>query len=173
MKNKICCVTGHRPFHFPWNYNNSYCGAHQEYAESMACHIYQLITKKGFDYFICGGAIGVDSDFAETVIDMRNQEFDHIKLEIAVPCQNQDLKWSNRDKSKYQKLLQAADIVTLVTEKYSRYCMQKRNKYMVDKSDCVFAYWNQNIHNGGTVKTIQYANSKNKHIELFILNNFL
>ena len=64
-------------------------------------------------------------------------------------------------------------IVTFVSEQYSPFCMQKRNQYMIDKSDCVLAFWNQDILQGGTVNTIRYAKSKNKHIEFFILNNFL
>ena len=86
MENKICCVTGHRPVYFPWNYYDFNCNAHQEYIESMACHVYELIHEEDFNYFICGGAIGVDTDFAETIINMRNREFDYIKLEIAAPC---------------------------------------------------------------------------------------
>ena len=93
MEKKVCCVTGHRPKDFLWNYKRTFCSKHQEYLESMSCFIDLYIRKFGYNYFICGGAIGVDTDFAEIVIGLRDRVYDHIKLEIAAPCRDQDKKW--------------------------------------------------------------------------------
>lgn len=172
MNKKVCCVTGHRPSGFPWNYKAFKCAKHQEYLEAMSCYIDYYIKNYGFNYFICGGALGVDTDFAKIVIGLRNTYYDYIKLEIAVPCPEQDKKWNKEDKYIYKKILMEADVVSLISETYTPDCMFKRNKYLVDNSDVVFAFWNCNKKSGGTYNTINYANKINKPVELFILNNY-
>lgn len=172
MEKTICCAIGHRPNGFPWNYRDINDARYMEYKESMACYIDLYIRKHRSNYFICGGAIGVDMDFAETVIDIRDNVYDDICLEIAAPCRYQDKKWAAKDKERYRKLLCNADIVTYVSEDYSMDCMMKRNKYMVDKSDIIFAFWNRNKTDGGTFGTIQYAKNQGKPLEMFILNDY-
>ena len=131
----------------------------------------KIITKDGYDYFISGGAIGVDTDFAEMVLHFKKL-YPHITLEIAVPCENQDLKWNDTDKAKYQKILKCADVVTVLSKKYNRFCMQKRNQYMVDKSDFAIAFWNPDTKKGGTYGTIKYIERKHKDYELICLDEF-
>ena len=143
MENKglTCCVTGHRPKGFPWDYSDTEGASHQEYLEAMACYIDKVIRKDGVVNFIAGGAIGADTDFAETVLDFRDHVYDHIRLEIAVPCEGQDARWSEQDKVRYKRILERADKVTVLSPHYTSFCMQKRNEYMVDHSDIVFAFW--------------------------------
>lgn len=64
---KTCCVTGHRPKGFSWNYYDVDCLEHQSYLLEIATKIKELIDE-GYSHFISGGAIGVDMDFAETII---------------------------------------------------------------------------------------------------------
>ncbi len=170
-KHKTCCVTGHRPGGFPWDYNNKNCQEHKEYLQTMYSLLEKLITKDGYDYFISGGAIGVDTDFAEAVLYFKKL-YPHIMLEVAVPCENQDLKWNNADKAKYQEILKSADIVTVLSKSYTRFCMQKRNQYMVDKSDFALAFWNANTQKGGTYSTIKYIECKHMDYELICLDEF-
>lgn len=170
---KICCVTGHRPKGFPWDYGDTDCIPHQKYLEKMALCIRQAVCAEGAEWFIAGGALGSDTDFAETVLRLRDGAFGHIRLEVAVPCPNQDLKWNARDKAHYRAILDRADLVTTVSDRYTRFCMQKRNAYMVDKADILFAFWNNTISEGGTWNTIQYAERKGKRVEMIVLNDFL
>ena len=169
---KTCCVTGHRPNGFPWNYKNVEFARHQEYLESMACYIDYYVRKHNVNYFISGGTIGVDTDFAKIVIDLRDHKYDEIKLEIAAPYREQDKRWSEQDKTTYKKILKAADSVTYISETYSPSCIFKRNKYMIDKSDIVFAFWNKNKKTCEPFKTIEYARQQNKFVEFFILNDY-
>ena len=171
-KGLTCCVTGHRPKGFPWDYSDTDGGSPQEYLEAMSCYIGEAIRKGGVVHFIAGGAIGADTDFAETVLDFRDHVYDHITLEIAVPCEGQDAHWSDEDKARYKRILERADKVTVLSPHYTRFCMQKRNEYMVDHSDIVFAFWNEKETKGGTVNTINYAKRKNKRLELFVLNQY-
>ena len=156
---QICCCTGHRPQKFPWEYGEG--EAHKKYLVEMTRQIEKLI-ESGYTYFISGGAIGVDTDFAEAVLQSKKQH-KNIMLEIAVPCRNQDLKWSKDDKKHYAEILRSADIVIILSEGYTSICMQKRNEYMVDKSDLVIAFWN-GVESGGTWNTICYAKRKSKQL---------
>ena len=162
---KICCVTGNRPQKFPWKYGEGI--AHKNYIVEMTRQIESLI-ESGYTYFISGGAIGVDMDFAEAVLQAKKQHKD-IVLEIAVPCRNQDLKWSKDDKKRYVEILKSADHVNILSENYTSFCMQKRNEYMVDKSDLVIAFWNGE-ESGGTWNTMNYAKRKGKQLVIYRLS---
>lgn len=171
MKNiKTCCVTGHRPQGFPWNYADSQCLAHKKYLKFLTNKISRLVNA-GFAHFISGGAIGVDMDFANVVISLRDKMFPNIQLEVAIPCQRQDLKWQIADKERYHTILSNANKVTILSEHYTRFCMQKRNEYMVDNSDLVLAFWNDE-NSGGTYNTISYAKRKNKQLDIVHLLEF-
>ena len=130
------------------------------------------LTSEGYRHFISGGALGADSDFAEIVIDLRKSAYPDITLEIAVPCPNQNLKWCTKDKRRYMKICQAADSVNVISKKYSDFCMQKRNEYMVDQSDFVIVVWNGETH-GGTYRTFQYVKRKKKPFMVIDLQDLL
>ena len=164
---KICALIGHRPKGFPWNYRDKDSKEQKEYLKTLEDTIIELIEKDGFNYFISGGAIGADQDFAEIVINLKKC-YPHIQLEIAVPCPNQDIKWSSSDKARYKRILENADFVNILSTSYSPICMQKRNEYMVDKSDFVIVVWNGN-HTGGTYNTLCYTKNKNKPFKQIII----
>ena len=162
---KICCVTGNRPHKFPWKYGEG--KEHKKYIVEMTRQIDELINS-GYTYFISGGAIGVDTDFADAVLQAKKRHKD-IMLEIAVPCKNQDLKWSKDDKERYAEILKSADLVNILSENYTSFCMQKRNEYMVNKSDLVIAFWNGK-ESGGTWNTMNYTKRKSKQLLIIKLS---
>ncbi len=162
---KTCCCTGHRPKGFPFKYGIDK-QKHKAYLQMLEQKIKLAITEYGITNFISGMAIGVDLDFAEIVLKLRNKF--PVTLECAIPCPNQTLKWGDKDKLRYESILKRADKVTLISEKYTPECMLKRNRYMVDKSELVIAVFNGK-EQGGTWYTIKYAESKNKIIELIDL----
>jgi predicted Rossmann fold nucleotide-binding protein DprA/Smf involved in DNA uptake len=47
---------------------------------------------------------------------------------------------------------------------YTRDCMIKRNRYMVDRSRYVLAVWDGS--NGGTGYTVRYARSQNRIVQI-------
>lgn len=164
-KIKTCCVTGHRPNGFLWNYNDKNCEEHKKYLKTIFDKIRNLVENEKCENFISGGALGVDMDFAEIVIVLRDHLYPQIKLEIAVPCAEQDIRWKFADKVRYNSICESADKITILSKNYTRFCMQKRNEYMVDKADLVLAIWNGK-ENGGTYNTIAYAKSQNKPIDI-------
>ncbi|MBR4002640.1 MAG: DUF1273 family protein [Clostridia bacterium] len=167
------CVTGHRPqtLNKLMKYGDFNDIPYMEYNDAVFYTVFKAM-KDGFDYFYSGGAIGVDSDWADAVLYTRDSHSEfadkNIKLEIAIPCENQDAKWYPKDKEHYAELLEKADKLTYVGKKYTFDCMQKRNEYMVDNSDKVFAFWNGE-EKGGTWNTIQYARKKGKDLEIIDL----
>ncbi len=162
---KNCCCTGHRPKSFPFEYGVDE-EKHKAYLKALEEKIKFAITEYGVANFISGMAIGVDMDFAEIVLKLRNEY--PITLECAIPCPNQTLKWGNADKLRYKRILNRADKISIVSQYYTPECMLKRNRFMVDKSELVIAVFN-GIEKGGTWYTINYAKRKNKNMELIEL----
>ncbi len=163
MKN--CCCTGHRPKGFPFKYGIDK-QKNDRYLKTLEEKIKLTITEYGITNFISGMALGVDLDFAEIVLKLRN-DF-HITLECAIPCPNQTLNWKDIDVLRYESILKCADTVNLVSERYSPECMLKRNRYMVDKCELVIAVIN-GIKKGGTWYTVNYAKKESKDIVLIDL----
>ncbi|MBR2903430.1 MAG: DUF1273 family protein [Clostridia bacterium] len=163
---KVCCCTGHRPQGFVWNYYDKNLVEHQGYLMRLAYFVEKFV-EEGYDCFVSGGAIGADMDFAEIVIRLK-KKYPHIRLEIVVPCAHQDRMWRPQDKARYQSILQQADEVTVLFSRYTPWCYDKRNRYMVDKSDLVLAVWNgEKI--GGTYQTKKYAEKTGKQLECILL----
>ncbi len=82
---KNCCCTGHRPKGFPFKYGVDK-QKHYSYLKTLAEKTELAITEYGITNFISGMAVGVDLDFAETVLNLRNKY--PITLECAIPCPN-------------------------------------------------------------------------------------
>ncbi len=55
----------------------------------------------------------------------------------------------------------AADAVVFVSSRYSSGCMQKRNRYMADRSCVCIAYLLPQQQRGGTKYTVAYCEKKN------------
>lgn len=165
---KTVCITGHRPAKLPWKYKREGVD-YDEYIESLAYCIGELIND-GYTHFISGMALGVDLDFAETVLQIKEYFGLDITLECAIPCPNQTLKWSAVEIARYEAIKSKADLVTLVSDHYFSACMLVRNEYMVDKSDTVLAVWNGE-EDGGTWQTIKYARSKNKRVDVIPIDH--
>ena len=161
---KTCCVTGNRPQKFPWKYGKG--SKHKKYLADMAQQIDDLLGD-GYLHFISGGALGVDQDFAEAVLRAK-RIYKPITLEIVVPCRTQAVLWSKAARLRYFSILERADKVIVLSEEYTSFCMQRRNEYMVDKSDLVLAFWNGE-ESGGTWQTINYAKRKHKSIKINLL----
>lgn len=147
MNDKTCCFTGHRRLS-------------QEKIESIVKRLDIAINgliDKGVTDFISGGAIGFDLIAASLIVTKKEMGHD-VRLIFALPCRNQDEKWSDGQKKLYHDLLGEADEVIYVSEKYSDGCMKKRNRYMVDNSAyCICAHLHQM---SGTDQTVRYAQRK-------------
>ena len=77
-------------------------------------------------------------------------------LEAARPCESQADAWPEAERHRYQAILDQCDFETLVQHRYDRFCMQRRNRYMVDRSALVLSVYD-GVPKGGTAQTLAYA----------------
>jgi uncharacterized phage-like protein YoqJ len=114
----------------------------------------------GYDTFISGMAIGVDTWAALAVLDAGSN------LIAAVPCQGQERLWRISDQLVYREILAAAHQVCYVSDRlYFQSCMEQRNRWMIDHSSLVLAIWDG--QSGGTANAIRYAKSLGRTIAVF------
>ena len=152
---QTCCFSGHRAAKLPWGYNESdgCCTALKRRIRDVLDSLYD----SGARHFICGMALGCDMYFAEAVLALR-AERGGVTLEAAVPCLDQDRFWPERAQARYRRLLSMCDTRTVLEHSYSPGCMERRNRYMVDRSSVLVAVYNGG--SGGTLNTIRYARSR-------------
>lgn len=133
---KTLCVTGHRPAKLPWKYKKEGL-EYDEYCESLSCYIDDCI-RHGYTHFISGMALGVDMDFAETVLDFKAQYGFPILLECAIPCPNQTLKWASTEIDRYNRILGNADKITLVNDHYFQHvCLYVTDIWLTIPTPCL------------------------------------
>lgn len=157
---KVCCFTGHRPqkLSFGFNEEDERC---VQIKQAIMEQTEKLITQCGVTHFIVGMALGVDIYSAEIVLLLK-EKYPQITLECAIPCETQCEKWSEPMRDRYFYIVMSCDEETMLQRHYTKDCMQKRNQYMVDKSDYVIAVWNDKP--SGTGNTVSYAESKGKTV---------
>ena len=149
---QTCCFTGHRPMKLPWGMNEDDPRCLMLKAE-LAARLEGLYAL-GFRRFLCGMAIGCDMYFAEAVLALREQHAD-VRLEAAIPFGDQPGRWNEKQRRRYNALIDSADRVTVLQTAYTSDCMMRRNRWMVDRSDLLLACYDGRP--GGTMNTILYA----------------
>jgi len=149
---QTCCFTGHRAAKLPWGTNEQdpACIA----LKARIAQELEALVGRGYRYFICGMANGCDMYFGEAVLALA-ERCPEVKLEAAVPCDTQADGWKKELRARYDRLLAAAETVTYVQHGYSRGCMMRRNRYMVERSSLLLACYDG--HPGGTMNTILLA----------------
>ena len=144
---KTCCFTGHRIIKIT-----------PELVQKLRETIIDVIGQ-GVTEFYDGGAIGFDMLAAETVISLKD-EYPNIKLHLLLPCPpvEQIKGWNESQIARYEKMLQNADSVTVVSEHYAKDCMKQRNKRLVELADCCICYCAN--PRSGTGQTVRMAKEK-------------
>ena len=148
-----CCFTGHRPDKLPWGSRES-----DPRCLTLKRRLTQAVEgayAQGMRHFICGMARGTDLYFAEAVLALRLCR-SGVTLEAARPCESQADAWPEAERHRYQAILDQCDFETLVQHRYDRFCMQRRNRYMVDRSALVLSVYD-GVPKGGTAQTLAYA----------------
>lgn len=132
-----------------------------------------LIVNQGKTRFISGGALGFDTMFFWAVNHLK-QKYPHIENVLAVPFINQYIKWQTKQKYWYHEMVKKADTFIdvarqpeyttredekkdnpLPLDDFSSEKMKQRNKYMVDQSGVMIAFFDGS--NGGTGHCVRYA----------------
>lgn len=142
---KTCCFTGHRKI--PVN--------ETEKIKDRLAHVITSLYAKGICNFGAGGALGFDTLAAQAVLKLRDKH-PAIKLILVLPCYMQTRRWQPDAIKTYEQIKQAADQVVYTSQEYTRDCMYKRNRYLVDHSSICVCYMTSG--KGGTAYTVKYAN---------------
>lgn len=137
---KTCAITGHRVLEKGFN-------------KEKVREIFIKLFQAGFDTFLIGMALGFDTECFKILEDLKKEN--KIFLIACVPCKTQSYRFTKEQKNEYDRMLSVADEVVLVSEEYSKTCMQKRNQYMVDNCSVLLAYLRRDF--GGTKNTVNYA----------------
>lgn len=150
MKEKTCCVTGHRDI------PAEQVGHIKKFLEQEV----DRAINEGFTCFISGFADGADLLFAE-IITEKIAKNPTIKLIAAIPYRRRldTLKKSERTKA----LIDLCTKIYIVAEEYHPSVYAKRNRYMVEHSDRVIAVYDGR-EKGGTVGTIRLAHRMKKEL---------
>ena len=155
---RTCCFTGHRPQKLGFARGSA---AETALKNRITGELLRLITEQNVRHFISGMALGVDTYAAQAVLQLK-EIYPAVTLECAVPCRGQENRWSRADRAVYADILSRADCVTVLQERYTPFCMQLRDAYMVDKADLVLAVWNGS--RGGTAYTVSCARKRGRTI---------
>lgn len=144
MQERTVCFTGHRQI-----------GAeHMMALPALLKQEIQKQVKAGAVNFRTGGAIGFDTLAALCVLEQKKQ-YPHIRLELMLPCRDQDAAWSEQDRHAYRFVLEHADSVSYVRDRYCEGCMLERDRRLVEGSDVCIAFLTKS--KGGTAYTAAYA----------------
>lgn len=160
-----CCFTGHRPAKLPWGSDerDPRCLALKRSLLRELERLYRL----GYRHFISGMALGCDLYFAEAVLELK-EIYPAVTLEAALPFPDQANRWSEANRERWARLLAACDEKSVVQDHYDRWCMFRRDRYMVDRSAAVLSVFDGSP--GGTKYTLDYAAQKQLDILLLDLN---
>lgn len=155
-------ITGHRPNKlFGYNlYNPQWINLGKKIRNKLLEYLNQYSSIE----CITGMALGVDQLFGLVALKLKEQKY-NIEIFCAIPCLNHCAKW--KDNRYWLKIFNNADKINYITNsEYTPWCMQKRNEFMVDRADELWAVWDGT--SGGTYNCIKYAQTKNKKIFNFL-----
>lgn len=160
----VCMFTGHRPkgLSFGYNERDSRC---KKLKKALQKLILNKIQEKNTTAFLFGMALGTDIFAAEIVLKLK-RKFRNITLTAVLPCRTQAARWNNEAIARYKHILAKCDKVIVLQDEYTPSCMNKRNLYMVEHSDCAIAVWSG--IEGGTANTIRFATDR--HLSVTVLD---
>ena len=148
---QTCCFTGHRQLPL------------EEQAEiaNKLERVIAVLYQKGIRYYGAGGALGFDALAAQTVLNLR-ESYPGMKLILVLPCLTQTRGWRSEDVAEYERIKELADKVVYTSQQYTRGCMHKRTRHLVDHSGVCVCYLTRD--SGGTAYTVNYAKRKGLNV---------
>lgn len=144
MKEFAVCFTGHRDI--PKNDEETIKSA-------VRSAIYEL-AEEGYTDFYAGGASGFDMIASLEVIELKKVN-KNIKLKLILPYKRDVKTYNLTERYKQKQILDMADSVEYVFERYLPWCFHTRNRRLVDLSSVCVAYLVR--PSGGTYYTVNYA----------------
>ncbi len=135
MRERTVCFTGHR--NIPaGQYDAVYHRLKDVLAEAIG---------RGYRYFGAGGAL-------------LKRTYSFIRLILVLPCPSQASRWKEQDQKVYERIKAQADKVVYTSRRYTKDCMYRRNRHLVNCSSMCISY--QTRSTGGTAYTVSYARKR-------------
>ena len=147
-----CAFTGYRPAKLPFGYDEESPLA-LDFRKRLSETI-EILILRGYRHFISGGAQGMDIMAAETVLDLQKR-YPDVTLEMAIPFEGQAGRWPESYRARWQRCVESADVVTVLSHEYTKSCLFARNRYLVTQADLLLACYDGK--EGGTKHTVEYA----------------
>ena len=142
MRENSCAFTGHRMLG-------------DDFDPVLLERVVERLLKRGVDTFYCGMAKGFDLFAAEIVLKFKDRY--GAKLICCIPYSGQADYFSAADKERYENILEYCERKIVFSEKYNRWCMHARDRFMAENSGTVVCYLRRSA--GGTYYTVKYARS--------------
>ena len=148
MKN--CSLTGHRVLPAAFDDNALYDAL-------------EALLNEGYDRFYCGMAEGFDLRALLCLVALRQKH--RFSIVACIPFEGQERGFSREERQVYRSLLPWCDEAEVLFPSYRNGCYLARDRYMVDRSDLLFAYCVK--EKGGTAYTVHYAQEKGVPVRFF------
>ena len=161
MGTKRCAFTGYRPSKMPFGYDEG-CRAALDFKKRLRETIESLI-QQGYRHMISGGAQGMDIMAAEAVLELQ-KIYPDVTLEMAIPFEGQADRWDAAYRARWERCLNRADMITLLSHEYTKGCFLDRNRYMVVQADLLLACYDGK--EGGTKHTVEFAERMDCEVRL-------
>ncbi len=113
------------------------------------------LLEEGYLLFLTGGALGFDTLALEVLLSLK-AEYPTLRTVTVIPCLSQSEVWSPEDREHYAFLLARTDGCICLQQQYTPDCMHRRNRFMVDTSRLLVAYYDGRPRSG-TGNTVRYA----------------
>lgn len=143
-----CCFTGHRP---------KKINLSEKEVKILLEKAIDNAIANGYVTFITGMASGSDIWAAEIVLE-RKKSNSNLHLICAVPYYGFEKSRTITEQERYKRIINDADLVKEICDKYFKGCYQVRNEWMVNRSSLVIAVFNG--QKSGTKNTVDYAKQK-------------
>ncbi|MCI9272981.1 MAG: DUF1273 domain-containing protein [Clostridiales bacterium] len=154
------CFSGYREekFPFPLRDGNQ---PFDRLKRDLTAAILEAVDQ-GYGDFYTGACYGFDILAGEAVLAVRDKLSQPIHLLAAIPFENQAQLWSEHWRDRYYSMLERSDRVITLQPRYTRGCFQKRNQYMIDRSNLLICYHNGT--GGGTDSTVRSAERQGRYV---------
>ncbi|MEE0945811.1 MAG: SLOG family protein [Acutalibacteraceae bacterium] len=138
------------------DYLNKSSAAKEKISEKLKEEICRL-KEIGVTSFITGCEAGIDLDFAQEVLKDKN-----LSLFCVCAYEEQSSSYGEKEREKYYNVINQCNDCFLVSKQRDFGCKNKRDKFMIDRSDYILCYWDKISPYTGEL--LQYAAANDKKI---------
>lgn len=171
-KKEVISLTGHRPKDlFGYNiYSGSYNSIRRRLTEILTN---KMVTNDEVEAHT-GLALGADTIWGEEVLRFKAILSEDSKKELSlwaeIPHPLQAEAWKgDKDKATWNLLVNSSTGKTLYSEEYTPWCLNERNKGMLNVADTLIAVWNGKLSKkSGTSNAIKHWGKLNKETMLVL-----